>query len=395
MASAVIVLNKDYAVPEEVRSALQVVLMVQDINKAVSSDAQFSGDTLLQLEFKDEFRGQDISGKTQFLTVNGQMQPRLTVDTGKWYRFRIIYGSPGWGSQPLDFWLDSIVDGEYKCDAYLLAKDSVYINDYPNRVIGESDGNDEYMEAHVPAGGRADIMVRCNEAGEFTARSFVDDDLVNENGFLFTVDSRLPPGATDPTPFIQPGPTEDFNFFRPGYLQDLQNENVKESCKCSTYQSGCEFGAAADPTTRLCPDTGRFPGQQPFPSINGQYFEEDKYVHVIPFGETVQRTIGGITAHPYHMHVQPYQLFEGFPTGDLVATENGYFQNGDWHDVIISQGGVREMEMRFRADIFDGKLMLHCHRLNHEDQGMMSQELILKSTDQCACGFEASVQIII
>jgi len=44
---------------------------------------------------------------------------------------------------------------------YLLAKDGIYINDYPRSL----------SETKIPAGGRADLMVRCSTAGTYTIKT--------------------------------------------------------------------------------------------------------------------------------------------------------------------------------------------------------------------------------
>ena len=42
---------------------------------------------------------------------------------------------------------------------------------------------------------------------------------------------------------------------------------------------------------------------------------------------------------------------------------------GDWHDTLL-QGGD-ETKVRLFTDSFAGKVVVHCHILEHEDQGMM------------------------
>jgi len=34
--------------------------------------------------------------------------------------------------------------------------------------------------------------------------------------------------------------------------------------------------------------------------------------------------------------------------------------------------------MRYRPTVHDGVVVVHCHRLDHEDNGMMTSELIVK-----------------
>lgn len=67
--------------------------------------------------------------------------------------------------------------------------------------------------------------------------------------------------------------------------------------------------------------------------------------------------------HPFHIHVNPFQMVNGDGTP------------GDWRDTIIvpkmENGKPGELRMRTRIDRFTGRFVLHCHILAHEDQGMM------------------------
>ena len=57
----------------------------------------------------------------------------------------------------------------------------------------------------------------------------------------------------------------------------------------------------------------------------------------------------------------------------------GYNAVGDWHDTLKGTGSVR-----FRPTEFTGKVMLHCHRLIHEDLGMMAMEKV-EASGTCSC----------
>ena len=72
-----------------------------------------------------------------------------------------------------------------------------------------------------------------------------------------------------------------------------------------------------------------------------------------------------IEPHPFHIHVNPFQVvrIENIATG--VVTELD-----EWHDTFLLEKGQKvTVRMRFRD--FAGKTVLHCHTLVHEDQGMM------------------------
>jgi FtsP/CotA-like multicopper oxidase with cupredoxin domain len=67
-------------------------------------------------------------------------------------------------------------------------------------------------------------------------------------------------------------------------------------------------------------------------------------------------TSGG--PHPFHIHVNPFQMLNADGTV------------GEWRDtIIIPPNG--QLRMRTRIERFTGKFVLHCHILTHEDRGMM------------------------
>merc|ERR1719230_1624746 len=68
------------------------------------------------------------------------------------------------------------------------------------------------------------------------------------------------------------------------------------------------------------------------------------------------------------MHINPFQI-----QGGLKATDHAistYYQAGDWHDVIMSPD-AEDFTVRFQTDKFAGEQVIHCHLLEHEDEGMM------------------------
>jgi len=119
--------------------------------------------------------------------------------------------------------------------------------------------------------------------------------------------------------------------------------------------------------------------------VNGRAFNPREYIHIIKAGEVVERRLSGIEAHTYHQHVYPFEI-----TSDLSKESKFpddakvYFKSGDWHDSFYVEGYYGEVKVRFPSDVHDGRVMVHCHNLVHEDRGMMAQELITSKKD-CDC----------
>ena len=94
------------------------------------------------------------------------------------------------------------------------------------------------------------------------------------------------------------------------------------------------------------------------------FADANTYEVTMPVGSVIGLDIRGSDGHPFHLHVNSYQL-----SVDPIDTFDGYFQAGDWHDTIITPND--DISAHFQTDVFTGKQVIHCHILEHEDLGMM------------------------
>ncbi|MFZ6731672.1 multicopper oxidase family protein [Undibacterium sp. Ji42W] len=84
--------------------------------------------------------------------------------------------------------------------------------------------------------------------------------------------------------------------------------------------------------------------------------------------------------HPFHIHVNPYQIISitdknGVDVSaltDTTAKTIGQYAGlqGVWKDTIMATPGYT-VKTRTRYQRYIGEYVLHCHILDHEDQGMM------------------------
>jgi FtsP/CotA-like multicopper oxidase with cupredoxin domain len=82
--------------------------------------------------------------------------------------------------------------------------------------------------------------------------------------------------------------------------------------------------------------------------------------------------------HPIHVHVNDFQVIEYFDptTGLRTGPDKFGIDNANapaplmQSDESVIQSGI--LTMRTRFDEFTGLYVLHCHRLNHEDNGLMA-----------------------
>ncbi|KAG2481838.1 hypothetical protein HYH03_019196, partial [Edaphochlamys debaryana] len=142
---------------------------------------------------------------------------------------------------------------------------------------------------------------------------------------------------------------------RPYYLQDLRNLAVQ-----------------ARRTVSLAPD-----------AINNLKYDPANPQFNFTIKTVQEWGITNVNAHPFHLHISPFQLVNQVPTGGPA----NWFALGDWQDTLASgnatnQGGIIvdltypspccfNPSIRFRTE-FVGKVIVHCHILTHEDAGAMA-----------------------
>ena len=102
--------------------------------------------------------------------------------------------------------------------------------------------------------------------------------------------------------------------------------------------------------------------------INGLAYDMSRIDFQVPFGD-VERwrfTTGGNAPHPVHVHGASFQVVSRTGgRGRLFPWEAG------WKDTVLLQD--REtVEILIRFTSYRGEYLLHCHKLEHEDNGMMS-----------------------
>ncbi|EJK60914.1 hypothetical protein THAOC_18669 [Thalassiosira oceanica] len=104
------------------------------------------------------------------------------------------------------------------------------------------------------------------------------------------------------------------------------------------------------------------------------FVNSSTYINDFDTGTVQQITYKDAENHPYHQHVNPYQIFEIHNTSELPDFVSEYYKVGDWHDTLqFPSNAATNVIFRFQADQFTGHMVQHCHLLFHEDIGMMAQ----------------------
>jgi blue copper oxidase len=103
-------------------------------------------------------------------------------------------------------------------------------------------------------------------------------------------------------------------------------------------------------------------------SINGKTFEMDRVDEVVSAGATEIwefDNLAGDEIHPMHVHGVQFQVLERIGGRNIIsASEKG------WKDTVLVMAGEKvRLIMTFPE--YTGVFVMHCHNLEHEDDGMM------------------------
>jgi L-ascorbate oxidase len=137
-----------------------------------------------------------------------------------------------------------------------------------------------------------------------------------------------------------------------------------------------------------------------FFEINGQPYDPNRIDRTLVLGGVDEWTLkSNFVSHPYHIHVNPFQVVRIIaPDGKTDVSAPGAIDNfgkdqngnpvidpqypgpkGVWKDTLFVKNvapsggpsGEYTVVVRTRYERYIGDFVLHCHILDHEDQGMM------------------------
>ena len=201
------------------------------------------------------------------------------------------------------------------CEVKLLARDGVWRTsapkDLPTRAL------------NLTGASRADLAVRCSANSDIR----VDNDLVANISVAGT-------GDPNPHPFAPDG-TSMWSAIRPSYLRDLQNETNVNSERVS-------MGAR---------------------TVNGSKFDIDIPTFTLNANAVQEWNIKGGVNHPFHLHVYHFQA---------SANCGGDFEAGEYYDTLAGNCAVRFDLNATTSSPYEGRTIMHCHILAHEDEGAMT-----------------------
>jgi FtsP/CotA-like multicopper oxidase with cupredoxin domain len=334
------------------------------------------------------------AGRPPF-SVNGQQQATLTMYPGQVQLWRIVNASPISG-----FYIRNLPAGFTWRQT---AQDGVQFDDqnYQKRA---------QRPVFVAPGNRVDLLVRAPDgtaSGALFPVNVVEGVSVSaaQKSTTFVALFSIELSASGPPMPLMPKMPP-----RPSFLADITDKEVKGTRTIEFESTAVASGHSQH-------------------TINGKKFEEGQPLEVGPLNTveewTMQnKTVGTLIDHPFHIHVNPFQITEvfdpnapllneqGFPVAPpaplyVVSTTQPKLESGQcwlnpndqttWHNCNTSPGttyppktniwwdvfpipsGIQSgttiipgyFKMRSRFVDYRGSYVLHCHILAHEDRGMM------------------------
>jgi FtsP/CotA-like multicopper oxidase with cupredoxin domain len=124
------------------------------------------------------------------------------------------------------------------------------------------------------------------------------------------------------------------------------------------------------------------------PGFDPEPYKPDRLDRKLTLGTAEEwKLTSTLASHPFHIHVNPFEIVSivnnANPTVDVSAP--GADDGGDpqypglrgvWKDTLwVKQGYTITVRTRYQRYI--GEFVLHCHILDHEDEGMMQNVAIL------------------
>ena len=295
-------------------------------------------------------------------SINGQIGPTINAKQGEILRWRMVHGGI---RETIRLAVVRREDGEsqQRTDA-LTAADSMKKR-LPLRIVaydGITTGRlDEVDSAELQPGYRLDTLLRVDQPGDF----YLVDLPTSENKSLrgnpeeYKILATLHVAPSTAPPAALPK-VEALAKLAP--YKHVEDQEVK-GCQYTTFS--IDFAANKPPAFQV--NRKAFDPNDP-PRTMELDTAEEWVVNALPVGDAP-------VSHPFHIHVNPFEIVDGYDS----------IPKGTWKDTLLVNTN-KPVHLRTRYTDFTGKFVLHCHILDHEDQGMMEMvEVVDKGAKSSRC----------
>lgn len=306
----------------EVKAAKEEFLLLQDF--ALDEDGRPMGSGHMSLMAGRE-------GDT--ITVNGKVNPSLSLPTNGLLRLRILNASPS------RFYRLTLDNHPF----YQIATDGLGLNEPV-----------EAKELLLTPGQRADVLIK----GDRGSGQYRLLNLPYDRGSMGMMGGGMMGGNM----------MGRNNRDTPITLATLNYETAAESIALPTKVASVSALPEPERIKRFELNHGMSPRVGMAFLINGRPYESDRLDTEVKLNtiEDWELINTGVMDHPFHVHGSAFQVISrnGQPESLLA-----------WRDtVLVKRGETVRIRIPFRD--FAGKTVYHCHILDHEDLGMMGNLMI-------------------
>lgn len=308
-----------------------------------------------------------VSGRTEMVNaaggdkwvVNGKIQPKLTVRRRK-YRFRFLNTGP---TQSYDITLVK-PDGSVGTMT-VVATDANFL-EHPLPVdAGAGAGNSNSTTAPiVPGAIRISVAERYDVIIDFAAFPAGSKLYLRENRPMFVGNPSpdpLPAGLAIENVLMQFNVVNREWWFPPDTPAIPNTLCTYPTLPATDNTWEWQFVLAG----------GRFRVKRPFDAGLGCVFDPDHSAHCILRGTTEEWLINNNIAsgwlHPVHIHFEEFRTLKRFVNGVEVPVPPLHSGRKDVTRMEAGQGAL--IKMQFRD--YNGRYLIHCHNMGHEDNFMM------------------------
>ncbi|MET8751686.1 multicopper oxidase domain-containing protein [Streptomyces sp. NPDC004667] len=330
--AGVIIVEGDVDDVPQIRAAADIVVCISELKAKDGRIPAFTS-------------GGWVTGVPSTFTVNGTVNPTLTLRPGEVQRWRLVAATAFTA-------LQLIVTADHgSLPVHQIAQDGVT---FAKPVT--------LTELQLVMGNRADVLVRGGAPGTYTLRA------AGVPGPLMTLQvtgepcdppmelpSALPPGK----PFL-----DERDIANPATDREIVFHSDPGVFTGAFPNAFRMLGTHATPATDPAGDLTRDPAHG--------LFDPGHTNHTLRLGTVERWTIRSDETmpafnHPFHLHTNPV----------LLTHRNGRRLDPPvWHDTIGLAGGpsapsTPSVTFLVKYEDFTGRTIAHCHQLHHEDLGMM------------------------
>jgi FtsP/CotA-like multicopper oxidase with cupredoxin domain len=306
--------------------------------------------------------------------LNGKSDP-LTIPIGysEYYYFRVSFVVISDPISYLEFYPKNA------CEVRVMAYDGVYRSSLPHP---------ESVYKHMmTTSSRVDLAVQCKQDATIyfhQGKRSDDTDMVKIQVYNSQSEADVIPSS----PYWDAKTQKTWNPRRPYYMPNLMNVNTNfwRIASWNVTMDSVLLPSTTEISANNSATHARIESPIQQNSINHIRWDPDIAIRKFQLGQLVELNLFNTGQHPFHIHINRMQIVQ--PGGC------GYrYEEGEYYDTITSDDRLStSCTVRMQFWDFAGRIIAHCHKLKHEDKGMMvwidvlgGPEHGMNGTEQVAC----------